>query len=427
MEEKTNSKNSLIIFLSKSIQAFWGLFIAIKVIIILLVIKFAYGFSQISSGQPINDNLSKLSYLNDKLYIISFLIFLLCSLVFSLWLYNANKNLKAFNNTNFEFTPTLAALSIYIPILFLYWPFKAIKEIWTKTFSEKNKKTYIIWIWWTTFLLSFLIFAILNKISEINSYKNFIIYLSITILAHILTIISAALGIFIVSNVSKEQHLTVGKEYSKEKYRLSSTEFLILLITLGVFSVLSLYYIDTFNIDLYRIFLDITKIAYFFLFLWFICFVFIPKIELIKIFSYLLFTPLILLIIGLTYFYIENGISSNNKLSPVTEENNIKKEIASINENLPRKIDKITELYKVEYSNNSISFFYRLIGENSGEFNFDEKSENAIKFKENLKNRACSNPNIKAYLESNISFRYIYSSSEKVLFIIDINKNECGY
>jgi hypothetical protein len=82
---------------------------------------------------------------------------------FLMWVHRAAKNLRALGATNLEFTPGWAVGYYFVPILNLFKPYQAMKEIWREsdprlmTYSSKGLKEarlpFLFPLWWSGWIL----------------------------------------------------------------------------------------------------------------------------------------------------------------------------------------------------------------------------------------------------------------------------------
>jgi hypothetical protein len=88
------------------------------------------------------------------LYGLFVLVFIATGVIYSLWVYRANKNLRALGHTYTEFTPGWAVGYFFVPFVNLVKPYQVVNEIWTKSDSaESSSGSAMIGFWWVCFLL----------------------------------------------------------------------------------------------------------------------------------------------------------------------------------------------------------------------------------------------------------------------------------
>lgn len=133
----------------------------------------------------------------------STLAFVVSAIFFIFWLYRASSNAHALHPKHrFEFTPDWNVGSYFIPILGLYWPYKAMKEIWVSSTGGNSSASHLVVIWWilfiTTNILGFLSNGLPNEAQDI-------INIFLIIAASITGVISALLAVKIVLRINQLQ------------------------------------------------------------------------------------------------------------------------------------------------------------------------------------------------------------------------------
>jgi len=110
--------------------------------------------------------------------LIYFLVIISEGILFLIWFYRAYLNLPSLRGSELSMSPRLAIIYFFIPILNLYKPYVAMKEIWhtgephtqlTNLTSRKLMKTpYLIKSWWAMSIL----FVIMNFVGRIIQSVN---------------------------------------------------------------------------------------------------------------------------------------------------------------------------------------------------------------------------------------------------------------
>ena len=92
---------------------------------------------------------------------LSLVFFVLTAIAFVAWFYRAQQNLRAFRAEPFEFTPSQAAWSFFIPFVNLARPYYVMREVWQASdpsqppFAETARPTTgapLVLAWWLLFL-----------------------------------------------------------------------------------------------------------------------------------------------------------------------------------------------------------------------------------------------------------------------------------
>lgn len=104
--------------------------------------------------------------------IIQVLLFIIQGIVILMWIYRVNKNLHAFGVKEMNYTPGWAVGWYFIPLLSLWKPYQAMKEIFIKseglTDHPKKNQRYLLPTWWALWIITEVIARILLR----NMMKN---------------------------------------------------------------------------------------------------------------------------------------------------------------------------------------------------------------------------------------------------------------
>jgi hypothetical protein len=136
--------------------------------------------------------------------------------IFFYWFYRAYRNLPSFGARGLKFSPKWVVVYFFLPILSLYKPFQAAKEIWNASdpdvdqsdgYSWQNMKApNILAIWWIFWILSSIVgFRSLLKSFGANTFSEIVEADWYVIVANVLIIISNILFIFIVREIDSRQ------------------------------------------------------------------------------------------------------------------------------------------------------------------------------------------------------------------------------
>lgn len=142
--------------------------------------------------------------------------FIVTGVAFLKWTYRANLNCRGFGARDMEFTPGWSIGFYFIPIMNLYRPYQAMREIWTVSenpldWQDEPGGPLIAW-WWTLWLVS----SVLGQVSfRLSIRAETIDALQVSTVASIISnIVDIPLNIIAISLVSaifvKQEHL-VGK------------------------------------------------------------------------------------------------------------------------------------------------------------------------------------------------------------------------
>ena len=151
------------------------------------------------------------------LAVLEVIVKLATAIFFSIWLYRAYSNLRAFDpSRRLDSSPGWAVGSFFVPFVNLVIPYRAVKEVWQKSgppdealFSEPSPPSWFP-IWWTFWLLS----SFAGNASLRASFNENIPEQTatvISIVASALSVIAGLLAYLIVDLIDDRQEETSGK------------------------------------------------------------------------------------------------------------------------------------------------------------------------------------------------------------------------
>lgn len=98
---------------------------------------------------------------------IQFLLFILQGIIVLMWIYRANKNVRALGASYMRFSPGWSVGWYFIPIVHLWKPYQAMKEIFINSEElapkPKKNKRFLLPLWWTLWIISEVIGRIILK------------------------------------------------------------------------------------------------------------------------------------------------------------------------------------------------------------------------------------------------------------------------
>lgn len=150
--------------------------------------------------------------------ILKLIVFAALVVAFLLWLHRVMKNLTALGNakTRVEYTPGWAVGSFFIPFGNLFMPYRAVKEAWNKSnplVSTEDEvmfpppsPTGLLAAWWGSWIAMNFISRAASRIqSDASSAETLVWATWLEIVADVVSILSAALAIFVVRGLDKRQ------------------------------------------------------------------------------------------------------------------------------------------------------------------------------------------------------------------------------
>jgi len=143
-------------------------------------------------------------------------VYLATAIIFAMWIYRANLNSRGFGATGMRFTPGWSVGYFFIPILNLFRPFQAMKEIWKVSGNPRRWEAEpaggILTVWWTLWILSNLLGqAVLRMSMAADTAEKLQIATSFSIFATLMDIPLSIVAIKMVSTIHARQvRLTEG-------------------------------------------------------------------------------------------------------------------------------------------------------------------------------------------------------------------------
>ena len=147
--------------------------------------------------------------------VVYLVVFVISGFLILRWIHRANYNARQLGAENMEFTPGWSIGYYFIPILALWKPYQAMKEIWkaSKNPSNWNSQSVsrLLPIWWSIWIISNIlkqaIFNLSMRAEELNELINLNI---ITQVSNTLDIALALVLLAMVSNIHNMQASQVG-------------------------------------------------------------------------------------------------------------------------------------------------------------------------------------------------------------------------
>jgi Domain of unknown function (DUF4328) len=192
---------------------------AIAAGISLLAEALSLAFPPLTENQEIGENMMSagIALVIFLLAILEFFIYVTTVVFFLMWLYRSYNNLRAFNSRiALDHSAGWAVGSFFVPFINLAVPYRAVKEVWQKSWPADETLLYApsppatFAIWWTFWLLSCFAGNISMRLSfNENVPENAATVVSI--IASGLSIIAAAFAYLVVDAIDKRQEETSRK------------------------------------------------------------------------------------------------------------------------------------------------------------------------------------------------------------------------
>jgi hypothetical protein len=192
---------------------------AIAAGISLLAEALSLAFPPLTETQEIGENMMSagIALVIFLLALLEFIIYVTTVVFFLMWLYRSYNNLRAFNSRiPLDHSAGWAVGSFFIPFVNLAVPYRAVKEVWQKSWPADETLLYApsapatFPIWWTFWLLSCFAGNISMRLSfNENAPEN--AGTIVSIIASGLSIIAAVFAYLVVDAIDKRQEETSRK------------------------------------------------------------------------------------------------------------------------------------------------------------------------------------------------------------------------
>ena len=111
-------------------------------------------YAALPAGAVFADQLLASDAVSALVAILQFGLLVACAVVFLMWAYRANKNLRARAGIAMRFTPGWTVVWFFIPIACVFKPYQALKEIWLVSHGTTGDGHAVVGWWWFLFVLS---------------------------------------------------------------------------------------------------------------------------------------------------------------------------------------------------------------------------------------------------------------------------------
>ena len=141
--------------LTATLKIMLWVFLGLNIILILS------NFAELNLLKSVNLTLAKAEAIDTRqqvLGIIYLIVYIITGITFLKWIYRANLNVRGFGVRGLKFTPGWSIGYYFIPILNLFKPYQAMREIWKTSKNpddwENQQGSPLLASWWTLFLIS---------------------------------------------------------------------------------------------------------------------------------------------------------------------------------------------------------------------------------------------------------------------------------
>ncbi|WP_241737451.1 DUF4328 domain-containing protein [Neptunicella marina] len=155
------------------------------------------------------------------LNVINIIVFIISGLLILIWIYRANYNSHQLGAKDMDFTPGWSIGYFFIPILALWKPYLAMKEIWQTSHNPNNwaleQAGTILRVWWFFWIVSNIVAQIGFRVSlEPKELQDFINSNIVMQISDLLTIPLAASTLILISSIYKAQYAALKAKQTNE-------------------------------------------------------------------------------------------------------------------------------------------------------------------------------------------------------------------
>lgn len=184
-----------------------GIVISVLSILSLLL---ELAFPPFGDDQEVGDNPAAFTVLLLQMGVglIQFLVYIGTIVVFCMWLHRSYRNLPALGARNIGYSPGWAVGSFFVPIINLFVPYRATKELWEKSlqgpsYLTSNSSSAIFPLWWLFWLLANFSSNACFRLSWRQVSRDTIVV--VCGLSDVLTIAAAIFAIAVVTAITQRQ------------------------------------------------------------------------------------------------------------------------------------------------------------------------------------------------------------------------------
>lgn len=147
--------------------------------------------------------------------VIRLMVYFVTVIFFSCWTYRVAWNVRALGARRLSFTPGWAVGYYFIPILWLWKPYLAMKEIWKASVDPehwRSKRTAPIVSWWWTLWIFYIVFNyIVTRLTMGAGVKDYALNTKISVATDLLAFPLNAVAVILVQKLSALQTATAAR------------------------------------------------------------------------------------------------------------------------------------------------------------------------------------------------------------------------
>jgi hypothetical protein len=166
------------------------------------------------SNGTIEGDIDALANANDTrqqaIGIAQFVLFVVTGIVFLTWIFRANRNARALGAQGMRFTPGWSVGWYFVPIMSLWKPFQAMREIWQASVQPGNWQAVptppLIGWWWALYLINLFLGQIAFRMaSAADGLDSAMRASAVTLASDISSIVLEVIAFFLVAKIATHQ------------------------------------------------------------------------------------------------------------------------------------------------------------------------------------------------------------------------------
>ena len=188
-------------------------------IIDLVMIVFSSGFLNFmqlreyeSEGHVLTDDFTSLDQIRTLASLGHLILYIVIAVIFCIWINRSCKNAWLLNAPHMRTAPGWSVGYYFIPILSLWKPYLAMKEIRRASYGNDHDLGKTLPLWWTFWILSNIIGQVVGRLTwSAESLDDLIMTCKIELISMPIDTILSALAIILVLNITRAQNQRIAQ------------------------------------------------------------------------------------------------------------------------------------------------------------------------------------------------------------------------
>ena len=216
--------------LTKTLVLFLWIYLFSNVLGIVLDINSISLLNDFKTGKVNEFELDQSNYIEALFGDIWLLLFTITGIFFLKWIYRANRNCRGFGANDMRFSSGWSVGWYFIPVMNLFMPFKAMKEIWLVSIKgpenwqiiddagEEKKGVIVLKLWWTLWTGALVLPLVLPNFQNSQNLEQLINVYYISVAHYFWQIILTLIAIKIVKTIQDNQNRLVSRAISFNQF-----------------------------------------------------------------------------------------------------------------------------------------------------------------------------------------------------------------